>query len=209
MEENEPESNVMTEEAPEIQTSEMPETSQNNTKEQNLAAMRLEIKALKDELKQRNTPEKAENESVPEPFDDEFVKYGEVKKLTAELKRLQAAVTLYGNYTDYSKVVTEQNIEEFKQHEPATYSAVYTSRDPVLIGAGLYEACKRRLALKGVKQQTEKRIQQNTKGINLSPENQLASPPVKKTNGKATKEYQKSLEQFRADILAGKMPAPL
>ena len=210
MEENATESNVITEE-PAVQAPEMPEMAQKNTKEQNMEAMRLQIKALKEELNhvKSNTPEKQTTESAPEPFDDEFVKYGDVKKITSEMKRLQAAVTLYGNYTDYSKVVTDENIEEFKQAEPATYSAVYTSRDPVLIGAGLYESIKRRLAMRGIKQQTEKRIQQNTKGINLSPENQLSSPPVKKTNGKVTKEYSKSLEQFRKDILAGKVPAPL
>lgn len=211
MEENAPESNVMTEE-PIVQAPEMPEMDEKNTKAQNMEAMRLQIKALKEELNQvkNNTAsEKESTESIPEPFDDEFVKYGDVKKITSEMKRLQAAVTLYGNYTDYSKVVTDENIEEFKRAEPATYSAVYTSLDPVLIGAGLYESIKRRQALRGIKQQTEKRIQQNTKGINLSPENQLSSAPVKKANGKATKEYQKSLEQFRKDILAGKVPAPL
>jgi hypothetical protein len=137
------------------------ERKQRNDAEYNWAETRRKMQEQErriqeqSEMIQKLQPQKTEDDDLERLADDDIVTKGQVKKLATkmareiaqEIIRQREAATvderLANKFTDYSEIVTKENIELLKQNEPELALSLAHNPDPYAQGVAVYKILKR------------------------------------------------------------------
>lgn len=127
----------------------------------------------------------------------------QLQEVSKKLSTVEAALGLYANCPDYSKLVTPEMEKKYAEKFPATYAALRACGDQYLQGASLYENS---LMMCGdsEKNNTDQKLRENKENLQLSPENQLSSLSGK-IDGELNEERERAARDLRERIMSGQM----
>lgn len=128
----------------------------------------------------------------------------QLQELNKKLSTVEAALGLYVSCDGYEKVVTPEAEKKYAEKYPATYALMKKSGDQYLIGASLYENITKNMYAASEKNDTDQRIEENKKNLQLSPENQLSSYSGK-IDGELNEERERAANELRERIMSGQM----
>jgi hypothetical protein len=128
----------------------------------------------------------------------------QLQEVSKKLSTVEAALGLYVSCDGYQNVVTPEAEKKYAEKYPATYALMKKSGDQYLIGASLYENITKNMYTDSEKNDTDQRIQENKKNLQLGPENQLSSFSGK-IDGELNEERERAARDLRERIMSGQM----